>query len=204
MLGHASENFERILPSQKPPPAVRWRTIFLGDLVDYGMFGVGVMRFARDRPNSEILLGNHEVAMLWALRDPTRAGWWISIGGQRHDLDELRKDEKLHRWMRERPALMRSEQTLIQHCGNDSYLELGDDVDGINSVVSEQLRAGNERLLWDLLSSPNIFETQPARLERYLERMRAERVVFGHKPHRGASPPPSVRSALSPSAPPPP
>jgi hypothetical protein len=188
IVGDVHGDLERLLTALKPYPAAEWRTIFLGDLVDYGMFGVGAMRFARDRPNSEVLLGNHEVAMLWALRDPTRVGWWMSIGGQRHDLDELRKDEELQRWMCERPALVRIDQTLIQHCGNDSYLELRDDVDAINSVVTEQLEAGNERLLWDLLSSPNIFETQPARLERYLERLHADRVVFGHKPHRGSMP----------------
>jgi hypothetical protein len=181
-------DLERLFTALKPFQAAEWRTIFLGDLVDYGVFGVGAMRFARDRPNSEVLLGNHEVAMLWALRDPTRVGWWMSIGGQGHDLDELRKDEELQRWMRARPALLRIDRTLIQHCGNDSYLDLRDDVDAINSVVTEQIHAGNERLLWDLLSSPNVFETQPARLDRYLQRLGAERVVFGHKPHRGSKP----------------
>jgi Calcineurin-like phosphoesterase len=188
IVGDVHGDLERLFTALKPYPADQWRTIFLGDLVDYGMFGVGALRFARDRPNSEVLLGNHEVAMLWALRDPTRVGWWISIGGQPHDLDELRKDAEMQQWMRERPALMRIDRTLIQHCGNDSYLELRDDVVGINSVISEQLEAGNERLLWDLLSSPNVFETQPARLERYLQRLQADRVVFGHKPHRGSRP----------------
>src|SRR5712692_8774559 len=78
-----------------------------GDLVDYGMFGVGALRYARDRPNSEVLLGNHEVAMLWALRDPGRVGFWMSIGGQRHDLDELRRDDLLQQWIRDRPALVK-------------------------------------------------------------------------------------------------
>jgi len=188
MVGDVHGDIERLIAALKPYPAAEWRTIFLGDLVDYGMFGIGATRFARDRPNSEVLLGNHEVAMRWALRDPTRVGWWMSIGGQRHDLDELRKDDELQRWMGGRPALMRSDRTLIQHCGNDSYLELGDDVDAINSAATEQLESGNERLLWDLLSSPNVFETQPARLERYLERLHADRVVFGHKPHRGSRP----------------
>jgi len=153
------------------------------------MFGAGALRFARDRPNSEVLLGNHEVAMLWALRDQTRIGWWISIGGQRHDLDELSKDEPLQRWIRERPALMKlSDGTLIQHCGNDAYLRIESTVDSINRRVKELLRSGDEPLLWDLLSSANIFETQPARLDRYLDLMQGRRVVFGHKPHGGSKP----------------
>ncbi|TMC82510.1 MAG: hypothetical protein E6J06_10825 [Chloroflexi bacterium] len=94
IVGDVHGDIERLFAALKPYPATEWRTIFLGDLVDYGMFGVGVLRYARDRPNTEVLLGNHEVAMLWALRDPGRIGFWISIGGQRHDLDELRKDRQ--------------------------------------------------------------------------------------------------------------
>src|SRR5207244_484778 len=84
--------------------ADRWRTFFLGDLVDYGMFGVGCLRFARDRDNTEVLLGNHEAAMLWALRDPARIGFWISVGGQPHDLDELRVYDPLQQSCTTRPA----------------------------------------------------------------------------------------------------
>jgi hypothetical protein len=195
IVGDVHGDIERLFAALKPYPADRWRTIFLGDLVDYGMFGVGVMRFARDRPNSDVLLGNHEVAMLWALRDPTRIGFWMSIGGQRHDLDELRKDEALQHWMRTRPALLKlADQTLIQHCGNDAYLNLlpSLDLDNILDAVNERTRDllanEGERALWDLLSSPNVFESQPVRLERWLELTRSRRVVFGHKPHRGSKP----------------
>src|SRR5947209_2893063 len=92
IVGDVHGDLERLFAALQPYPADRWHTIFLGDLVDYGIFGVGAMRYARDRANSEVLLGNHEVAMLWALRDPTRVGFWMSIGGQEHDLAELRKD----------------------------------------------------------------------------------------------------------------
>src|SRR5229473_3414529 len=107
IVGDVHGDLERLFQALKPYPAAEWRTIFLGDLVDYGPFGVGALRYARDRANSTVLLGNHEVAMLWALRDPSRIGFWMSIGGQDHDLDELRRDEPLQQWMRERPALMK-------------------------------------------------------------------------------------------------
>ncbi|HEX9364335.1 MAG TPA: metallophosphoesterase [Candidatus Dormibacteraeota bacterium] len=189
IVGDVHGDLEWLFKALKPYPAGLWHTIFLGDLVDYGMFGVGALRYARDRPNSEALLGNHEVAMLWALRDPTRVGWWIAVGGQLHDLEELRQDEPLQRWMRERPALMKlPDGTLVQHCGNDSYLGLRDEPDDVNRVVAEQLKSGSERRLWDFLSSPNVFETQSTRLVRYLDRMGARRVAFGHKPHRGKKP----------------
>ena len=194
VVGDVHGDLERLFQALKPYPAAEWHTIFLGDLVDYGMFGVGALRYARDRANSTVILGNHEVAMLWALRDPARMGWWMGLGGQRHDLDELARDAPLQQWIRERPAVLRlGDGTLVQHCGSDGYAALiGIDeprpVDGINSRVRDLLVDAGEAALWDLLSGPNIFETQPTRLERWLEITDARRVVFGHKPHGGSGP----------------
>jgi hypothetical protein len=194
IVGDVHADLERLFQALKPYPAGEWHTIFLGDLVDYGMFGVGALRYVRDRPNSSMLLGNHEVAMLWALRDPPRAGWWISIGGQRHDLDELARDAPLQEWMRERPALIRlADRTLVQHCGNDAYGSLidaddADPVDAINSRVRDLLLHEGEAELWDVMSGPNIFETQALRLDRWLEITNSRRVVFGHKPHASSVP----------------
>jgi hypothetical protein len=189
IVGDVHGDLERLFQALKPYPADEWQTIFLGDLVDYGMFGVGALRYARDRANSAVLLGNHEVAMLWALRDPTRIGWWISLGGQRHDVDELASDAPLQEWMRERPALMHlRDRTLAQHCGSDAYAVLIDayvsnPVDAINGRVHDLLINEGEAELWDVLSGPNIFEAQAMRLERWLEITNSRRVIFGHKPH---------------------
>jgi len=38
------------------------------------------------------------------------------------------------------------------------------------------------------LSGPNIFATQPARLERWLEVTGSRRVIFGHTPHHSPAP----------------
>jgi len=194
IVGDVHGDLERLFKALKPYPAAEWQTIFLGDLVDYGMFGVGALRYARDRANSSVVLGNHEVAMLWALRDPARIGWWMSLGGQRHDLDELTRDEPLQDWMRECPALIPlADGTLAQHCGNDAYASLiGADtlrrVDAINTRVRDLLRDEGEATLWDVLSGPNVFEAQPMRLERWLAMTNSRRVVFGHKPHGGPVP----------------
>jgi hypothetical protein len=168
--------------------------VFLGDLVDYGPFGVGALRYARDRANSVVLLGNHEVAMLWALRDPLRIGFWMGMGGQRHDLDELARDALLQEWLRRRPALLKlHDNTLVQHCGNDGYGTLVDSLNpdpiaAINARVQELLSNQGEPELWDALSGSNIFTTQPERLDRWLEVTSSSRVVFGHNPHRSARP----------------
>jgi hypothetical protein len=194
IVGDVHGDLERLFQALKPYPSDAWRTIFLGDLVDYGLFGVGALRYARDRANSVVILGNHEVAMLWALRDPTRIGFWMGIGGQRHDLDELARDAPLQEWLRARPALIQlPDRTLVQHCGNDAYATLlgkdePDPIVAINAKVKELLTNEGEPLLWELLSGRNIFTTQPERMDRWLEVTGSRRVIFGHNPHRGARP----------------
>ncbi|TAN31455.1 hypothetical protein EPN29_12385 [bacterium] len=194
IVGDVHGDLERLFDALRPYPADEWHTIFLGDLVDYGMFGVGALRYARDRAHTTVLLGNHEVAMLWAIRDPARIGAWMGIGGQRHDLDELARDPDLQRWLRERPAIVRlPDRTLVQHCGSDGYSNLfaagePDPVAAVNTRVRDLLMDGGESTLWDALSGPNIFPSQPERLGRWLEITGSRRVVFGHKPHAGAVP----------------
>src|SRR5690349_819028 len=183
IVGDVHGDLERLFAALKPYPADRWRTVFLGDLVDYGMFGVGCLRFARDRKNSDVLLGNHEVAMLGALDDPSRVGFYISIGGQLHDLDELRKDEALQAWMKARPLLLKlADGTLVQHCGNDDYrLLLSDDTPDVIASINANgrlvLEAGDAHLLWNVMSGKGIFATQPERLDRWLELTGSRRVV---------------------------
>ena len=194
IVGDVHGDLERLFEALKPYPSTDWHTIFLGDLVDYGMFGVGALRYARDRTNSTVLLGNHEVAMLWALRDASRIGWWLGLGGQRHDLDELAEDAPLQKWLRDRDALVRlPDGTLVQHCGHDGYgLLIGanavNPVDAINERVRDLLMHEGETTLWDLLSAKNIFPVSPERLDRWLELTGSRRVVFGHTPHGGRTP----------------
>jgi Calcineurin-like phosphoesterase len=195
IVGDVHGDLERLFKALKPYPADRWRTVFVGDLVDYGLFGVGTLRFARDRPNTTVVLGNHEVAMMWALHDPQRVGWWMGIGGQQHDLDELAKDLALQAWLHARPALIRlPDHTLVQHCGHDGYarwLERGDDPDpvaAVNKRVHELLVDEGEGELWETLSTPNVFAQQPLRLERWLQATNCRRVIFGHTPHKSHTP----------------
>ena len=194
IVGDVHGDIERLFQALKPYPADSWHTVFLGDLVDYGMFGVGVMRFARDRPNTDVLLGNHEIAMLQALHQPDRVGWWISIGGHAHELEELRKDEELQQWMVTRPLMLElSDRTLAQHCGNDDYRMLIQDGDrdpiaSINESAALLLETHKENLLWDVMSAKGNFAAQPDRLERWLQLTNSRRVVFDHTPHHEQQP----------------
>src|ERR1700687_1455118 len=99
IVGDVHGDLERLFQALKPYPADGWRTLFLGALVDYGPFGIGAVRYARDRANSTVLLGNHEVAMLWALGDPARIGFWMSIGAQRPDPHRGAQYTPLAKWL---------------------------------------------------------------------------------------------------------
>ena len=198
VVGDVHGDLERLFGALKPYPADRWRTIFLGDLVDGGPFGVGALRYARDRPNSVVLLGNHEVLLLAALRDRDERGpgvhAWLGAGGQPHDLEELARDEPLQAWLRRRPAmLMLEDRTLAQHCDSD---ELGTlvpssvphPVNAINDEVCRLLAAEDTQPLIDRMTSRGVFRRQTLRLEAWLRRTGARRVVHGHTPHRHRHP----------------
>jgi Calcineurin-like phosphoesterase len=193
IVGDVHGDLERLFGALKPYPADRWRTIFLGDLIDGAPFGVGALRYARDRANSTVLLGNHEVLTLAALRDRRQRGHaflsWMGSGGQLHDLEELARDEGLQLWMRNLPALVKLEdRTLVQHCDNDGYARLvshdeADVVDAVNREVCRLLMDDQTDLLWDLMTPQRVFQRQPMRLASWLERTGARRVVHGHTPH---------------------
>jgi hypothetical protein len=194
IVGDVHGDLERLFKALRPYPPDQWRTVFLGDLVDGGPFGVGGLRYARDRPNSTLLLGNHEVAMLWALRDRSRIGFWVGIGGQPHDLHELDRDPELQEWLRGRPAIIRlADGSLAQHSDNDNYAALIDEeaaepVEEVNRMTRVLLDNGREDLLWEAMSPFGVFRRQPRRLDEWLRRTGARRVLHGHSPHRGREP----------------
>lgn len=189
IAGDVHGDLERLFQALEPYPAERWHTIFLGDLVDGGMFGIGALRYARDRANTTVLLGNHEVITLWALKEKAVRPLWASIGGQPHDLLELSKDEALQEWLRQRPLLLKlADGTLVQHSDTDLYGRLAehvaaDPVTAINTEGRRLLEAGQYADLWDLLSPGGVFRTGRTRLEQWLRRTGARRLVHGHVPH---------------------
>jgi hypothetical protein len=198
VIGDVHGDLERLFGGLKPHSPERWRTIFLGDLVDGGPFGVGALRYARDRPDSTVLLGNHEVMMLAALRDRAERGpelrAWLGAGGQPHDLEELARDEPLQAWLRSRPAMVLLEDgTLAQHCDSDELgalvpLDEPDQVAAVNREVRRLVDAGDLRPLIDRMTSRGVFRRQTLRLDAWLARTGARRVVHGHTPHRGRQP----------------
>ena len=84
--------------------------------------------------------------------------------------------------------------TLVQHIDHDGFARLIDadepDVIGAVNRTSAELLAmhGSEAVLWDVMAPGGIFHRDPSRLDRWLERTQARRVVHGHKPHDKARP----------------
>ena len=197
IVGDVHGDLERLFQALKPYAPEAYRTVFLGDLVDGGAFGIGAVRYARDRPHSTTLLGNHEIAMLWALHDRATVPFWMGMGGQPHDLEELRRDEPLQRYLETRPLLLRLEDgTLCQHTDTDLYARLWPDDDGdtrdpveaINESAAQLIARREFAPLWDLMSAGNVFRQNRGRLDAWLRETRARRIVHGHVPHRRPEP----------------
>jgi hypothetical protein len=196
IVGDVHGDLERLFSALKPYPPDQWHTVFVGDLVDGGAFGVGALRYARDRPNTDVILGNHEVMMLWALRDRTRLPYWLGIGGQLHDLQELGRDEQLEAWLRHRPLLLKlRDRTLVQHADTDHYARLADlddehadIVKTVNQTAQDLLDNEREDVLWDVTSPGGVFKDGRSRLDAWLRETAAARLVHGHHPHNQPRP----------------
>jgi len=131
--------------------------VFLGDYMDRGPDGVGVVRLVRRLEvqaravGGQVtgLLGNHEVMFLAAQRfartDPQdRHGffeYWLANGGQVRDAALL--DEGDVAWLAARPAMLRLGRWLLIHADSAMYLRLGSSVGTVNAAVARLLQSGS-------------------------------------------------------------
>jgi hypothetical protein len=160
--GHRTEFRRALVDAGLLGPDGHWsggraRLWLLGDYVDRGPDGIGVIEdiwaLAAEATalGGEVrcLLGNHEVQLLAAhhfgttpvagLDEPGgfRSGW-ARFGGCDEDLRRL-TDEHLA-WMSALPAVAVVEDILLVHSDTVRYLELGSDVEAVNSAVLAVLR----------------------------------------------------------------
>ena len=118
----------------------------LGDMVDRGPDGVGVVRLMRSLQQQapdrvHVLMGNHEALAVAMNRFPTGriADSWLINGGRTGDQVALTRDEV--QWLAELPAMGRVGDYLLAHSDALAYLEWGTSVDEVNQAVRAQLAA---------------------------------------------------------------
>ncbi|GAB3461637.1 metallophosphoesterase [Actinophytocola sediminis] len=129
---------------------------FLGDFVDRGPDGIGVidlvMRLSEEAAQAggqvQTLLGNHEILLLGMHRfgdtevpsdfgPRSFARSWELNGGQPSDQDAL--TEAHVEWLTSRPAVSLVEDHLLMHSDTVEYLVWGGDIDEINAGIHEVL-----------------------------------------------------------------
>jgi hypothetical protein len=144
----------------------RHRLWFLGDFVDRGPEGIGVIDLVMrltdqaDRAGGFVgsLLGNHEVLLLgmhlfgdtpvpsdYGFRSFARS--WHLNGGQLSD--QTRLTDRHVRWLTDRPVAVVVDDHLLLHSDTTAYLSWGDSVEEVNSAVRGILHGQDLVSWWD-------------------------------------------------------
>ncbi|PGH45190.1 serine/threonine protein phosphatase [Micromonospora sp. WMMA1996] len=199
------------------------RLWFLGDYVDRGQDGIGVIEDVRrlaaaaEEAGGEVraLLGNHEAQLLAAHRFGTTPipGWdepggfrggWARFGGREDDLARL---TPWHiDWIMSLPAVAVVDGYLLVHSDTARYLEFGSDVAAVNAAVAAAM-ASSDGVEWlefcGRMSDRGAFrKAEPARpddaVSTMLLALGGDVLVHGHSTltkHFGVAPD-DVREAL--------
>jgi hypothetical protein len=207
VVGDVQGDFERLGDTLAAYPESEVETIFLGDFFQGGRPGAGgghrAARMAMERRNSRAILGNHDLFLLAILEEKRRDGprrrvgsgelmetVWLSRRGDHADLDALAADPALDAWLRVLPLmLLLDDGTLVQHTDDDAYADLGASVEEVNATARRLLGEdpdGIMRVLRHVIGR-HAFD-DPERLDVYLRRFGARRLIHGHTPHWGSGP----------------
>ncbi|MBK8024101.1 MAG: serine/threonine protein phosphatase [Chloroflexi bacterium] len=170
---------------------------FIGDLVDRGPDGIGVvdlvMRLQSQAPSVggsvHCLLGNHEIQLLAAhrfVRDSYFVNAWRRNGGQDSDIARLTQRHVV--WMRNLPAMARLDKRLLVHADATLYLGMAPTVEGVNAAFRSILNSDDANDWEDLIgdfSEHRAFASmrrgeQHAR--DFLRHYGGEQLVHGHTP----------------------
>ena len=130
----------------------------LGDLVDRGPDGIGVIRLMRSLQEQapervHVLLGNHEALMLgYHLFPDTRfAEVWLVNGGRPEDQDVLTDDEVA--WLRGLPPMALADDHLVMHSDITGYLGWGSSLEEVNATVADLLDGEDAQRHFDVFAT---------------------------------------------------
>ena len=177
--------------------------VLLGDLMDRGPDGLGVLRLVRrlevqaQQAGGQVisLLGNHEVMMLAALRfrggrrvggDPYGLySYWKENGGHLRDLSQLEPVDL--EWLEARPPMHLHGDWLLLHADSGLYLRLGESLSRVNELAAAMLRARTPETWVEFLNAFAERELYTAEdgQEQAAETLRVfggRRLVHGHTP----------------------
>jgi Calcineurin-like phosphoesterase len=192
--------------------------VVLGDMVDSGPDGLGVLDLLIDLQSQaaaaggrvHAVLGNHEVQLLAAFRfgsaaratgEQTFLEYWSKYGGRASDLEGL--TESHIRWIEGLPAMVRVGTDLMVHADSAVYVNYGADLDSLNARVTSVLVSGDaaayDRFITALVTR-HAFDGDDgdAQLAELFERFSGKRVIHGHTPiaKLTGQPPESVTGPL--------
>ncbi len=130
----------------------------LGDLVDRGPDGIGVLRLVRSLEEQapehvHMIMGNHEALMLGTKRFPrTRfSEVWTINGGLLSDQDALDDDDVA--WLRGLPVVALAGNQLLMHSDTTDYLMWGSSVEEINATVASLLAGDDAQAHFDVFAA---------------------------------------------------
>jgi Calcineurin-like phosphoesterase len=162
----------------------------LGDLLDRGPDGIGVIRLLRrlqaEAPGRvHVLLGNHEALSLGLWLHPEQ-GWlpvWQRNGGIVADQTALTTDDV--QWLSSLPAMARVGDDLLVHSDTTNYLGWGHSVETVNARVATLLTgvdpAGIVEVFRGLSQRRRFLGADGARrVDTMLETYGGRRIVHGH------------------------
>lgn len=130
----------------------------LGDLIDRGPDGIGVIRLVRSLQQQapdrvHMLMGNHEALMLGTKLFPHSRfpEVWTINGGHRSDQDALTGDDV--QWLRSLPLVALTGGTLLMHSDTTEYLSWGTSIEEINATVADLLAGDDPQRHFDVFAA---------------------------------------------------
>jgi hypothetical protein len=174
---------------------------FVGDLVDRGPDGIGVIEFVmrlqdeaqRRGGRVMVTMGNHDFMILAAYRFANTLSMgaggsfiedWKVNGGNSDDLKRLTKRHA--QWLLSLPAMVALGDTLLVHADAAFYMNYGLSIEEVNASFKRILKEGDagvwDKLLGAFAEHKAFYNMDMEHVRQYLRLYGVKRLVHGHTP----------------------